>query len=199
MSAFCDCPLICEDPTKTFCIICGNKIPQPLTDEAADKLHLVENTLTRESVLNRGVAPEHWTDADHAKLHAAALKWVDTHATQTPDEIRDTILDLSRFHVFTIVYAKFREEYNDILKATHIESRPIHAVYDTYRMLGPVEFHKYLGEEIQFKVFCDRFYDRLRELYNVDYEGVRSEFARFRKNKQSFYQYDVELTKRQKR
>ncbi len=198
MPAFCDCPLVCEDTTKTHCTLCGFMIPQPLPDEAADRIHLVENTLTREAVLNLGVAPDHWDDADHAKLHAAALKWVDTHSTWTSDNPRETLLDLSRFHVFTVVYAKFREEYGDLITGIYGGNTVTH-MYDAYRDLGKKEFHKFLGEELQYKLCCDRFYDRLREMYNIDSVGMREEFEKMREKKQTMYQYELELTKRRKR
>jgi hypothetical protein len=193
MSTFCDCPLVCEDNTKTLCTLCGNKIPAPLTDEAADRMLLVENTLTREAVLNLGVAPDHWDDADHAKLHAVAAKW--NLSTTNPGE---TLLDYSRFHVFTIVYAKFREEYGDLITGIHGGNTVTH-LYTAYKDLGKKEFHKFLGEELQYKLFCDRFYDRLREMYNIDSVGMREEFEKMREKKQTFYQYELELQKQRKR
>lgn len=160
----------------------------------ADKMQLIETTLTREVVLAHGIAPEHWTDEDHLKLHTAALTW-----NLSPANPSETLLDLYRFYVRTVVYGKFREEYGDLIRGVDVDSTPIHVVYAKYLSLGPKEFHKYLGEELQFKFFCDRFYDRLREMYNVDYESVREEFEKMREKKQSFYEYDVELCRRQKR
>ncbi len=194
MPAFCDCPLVCEDATNTHCVVCGFMIPEPLADDAADRVHLIETTLTREAVLAHGIAPEHWDDADHAKLHAAALKW------KLPDvNPHETLLDHSKFHVFTVVFGKFRDEYGDLLNGTTIDPKPIHVMYKKYVSLGAVEFHKYLGKELQFKMFCERFYDTLREMYNIDSVGMRESFEKMREKKQSFYEYEIELTKRRKR
>jgi hypothetical protein len=193
MSTFCDCPLVCEDSTKTLCTLCGDKIPKPLTDEAADRIHLIETTLTRELVLSQGIAPEHWDDADHTELHSIALEW------DLPDiNPRDTLIRFARFHVFPVVYAKFREEYGDLLRGVD-GNENLTQMYAEYKKLGPKEFHKYLGKKHQFKMFCERFYSKLRDMYNIDSVGMHEEFEKMREKKQTMYQYEHELNKRRKR
>jgi hypothetical protein len=193
MSAFCDCPLVCEDATKTLCIICENKIPQPLTDEAADRIHLLQNTVTKENVYSFDIAPEDWTDEDHTALIEEAGSWELT--TVNPQE---EVLDNMHEYVYRVVYDRFWEEYGDLIKGIdgYME---VSQAYMKYRDIGKTKFHKYLGEELQFKMFCDRFYSKLRELYNIDSVGMREAFEKMREKKQTFYQFELELQQRGKR
>ena len=76
--------------------------------------------------------------------------------------------------------------------------RSVEAWYTKRLKLGSREFHKWIGKELRFKSFCERFYAKLRERYNVSEFEMREEFEKVCVNKWTFDRYAQELNKKMK-
>jgi hypothetical protein len=97
-----------------------------------------------------------------------------------------------------IYCTKFHEEYGLLL--FRIDSYTIASeMYNEFKKRGRKGFHMFLNERLEFKDFCEQFYDDLREMYNICSAGMEEEFQRMKSNGWSLDDYATHLKKQQRR
>ena len=87
----------------------------------------------------------------------------------------------------------FREEYEDLLVQVFDGEMGLPQAFAKWTELGPKRFHQFLGERLAFKAFVRRFYDQLREMYNIDSCGVQEQFEMMRAKRWDLQRYAAHL------
>lgn len=145
--------------------------------------------VTREKVLSFKVDPEFWTDEEQSQLHEIMiLAW-----KENPEWTEEVATEAMREHVEELLYKKFRQYFAVLVTTANVYGMRTQDAFKTYRQKGVYALIKELNDLTELTMFCEHFYDDLRELWNIDTAGMEEEFAMMKKKGWSFSKYRVYL------
>lgn len=152
---------------------------------------LFQKIVTKDTVASFGTDMTQWSEADHSLFFECMV----LSCKENPDWTEEEVKAECQEQVDSILQDKFLEEYGLLL--FRIDScASSESMYAQYKIRGRKGFHQYLGERLEFKEFCECFYDKLRERYNVSGSEMEEEYKRMKANKWDFNEYAKDLKKR---
>jgi len=152
---------------------------------------LFQKIVTKETVASFGTDMTHWSEEDQASLFERMV----LACKENPDWTEDQVKEECEEQVECILYNNFIDEYEVLL--FRIDSYMSQdSMYKEYKIRGRKGFHNYLGERLEFKEFCESFYDKLRERYNVSSVEMEEEYQKMKAKGWSFQDYAKDLKKR---
>jgi hypothetical protein len=146
-----------------------------------------ERIVSRETVLSFGV--NEWDEEDQTQLHEAMILAWKEHPDWTDEEAKEACEE----QVECILYQNFRRTYGQMIKGASNHWQYATEAYDDYVKLGKKKFENLLNEEVEFQDFCNAFYDTLREMWNIDGEGMQNAFNLMKEKKWSYSEYRAYL------
>jgi hypothetical protein len=154
---------------------------------------IFQKVVTKETVAALGTDMTQWTDDDQAHLYEGMI----LACKENPDWTEEEVKAECKRQVELILYKNFRDEY-EVLLVYVDEYRTTRDFYKEYKTRGRKGFHQFLGERLEFKDFCEYFYEELRERYNICSAGMEEAYERMKKNNWSFQDFAKDLKARRR-
>jgi hypothetical protein len=149
-----------------------------------------EAVVSKETVSSFGVDMSLWGDYEHELLtECMILAW-----KENPDWTEEDAKEECKEQVHQILFDWFKKNLGYLVNKTNYWTSLEYA-YKDFSKTTLKEFLVSLQEKQELQDFAEVFYDDLRELYNIDSEGVEDEFQRMKDKGWSFSQYKSWLTK----
>ncbi len=134
-----------------------------------------ESVVSKETVASFGFDMSLWGDQEHTLLREGMiLAW-----KENPDWTEKDARQECRSQVNQILFQWFKDNLGYLVKKTN-HWLSLEYAYSEFRLTTLKEFVRVLQEKQELQDFADLFYDDLRELYNIDAEGVQAEFQRMK-------------------
>jgi hypothetical protein len=153
-----------------------------------------QRIVNRETVLTFGVKPCDWDDEDQAQLHEAMiLAW-----KENPDWTDEQATEACKKQVDRIRFANFKSTYKYVVEKAPDDWHSMEEAYADYLEHGKKGFEKLLNEAVEFADFCRQFYETLREMWNIDYEGMQDAFLDMKQKGWTHADYKRHLNEQKK-
>jgi hypothetical protein len=135
-----------------------------------------------------------WTAEDQALLEETMILKCKDEPEMSDYESKHAC----REEALRILLKKFGEEYGALVY--QVDSwMGMKEAYAKRVKLGRKAFHKFLAERLEFKEFTRRFYDDLREMYNIDEVGMHDEFKKMKEKDWDYGVYTEHLKQQKKK
>jgi hypothetical protein len=143
-----------------------------------------ESVLSLDTLNNFGFNMKEWTAEDQILLRETMiLAW-----KETPDWNKGEATAHCRLEVKKILEGKFREEYYPLISEVDSWIGFVEA-FTLFQRKGRKALNEFLADRLRYKEFCRRFYDDLRELYNIDSEGMDEQYKMMKEKDWDFGVY----------
>jgi hypothetical protein len=153
-----------------------------------------DTVVSKETVSSFGIDMSLWGDHEQKLLtEGMILAW-----KENPDWTEEEAKEECEEQVHQILLDWFKKNLGYLVKKANYWTSLEYA-YQDFSKTTLKKFVSSLQEKQEFQDFAELFYDDLRELYNIDSEGVENEFQRMKDKGWTFSQYRSWLTKQFRR
>lgn len=152
---------------------------------SAEIFHSVVNL---ETVYSFGINPDIWRTSYQADLHEVMILILKENPDMTLEEAKDRCYD----EVQNILLRRFKNTYGNLVLIAPCYKTYEHA-FDDFLELGQDAFEAKLNESVEYSRFCSRFYERLRERYNICSAGMWDEYKKMKANNWTMNEYARQL------
>jgi hypothetical protein len=112
---------------------------------------------------------------------------------ENPDWTEQEATEAMREQVEEILYKKFVQHFGVLVNEASVYGFRTQDAFLIYRKKGVYALIKELNELTELTKFYEQFYNKLRELWNIDAVGMDEEFRSMKEKGWGFRQYRVYL------
>ncbi len=135
-----------------------------------------------------------WTAEDQAMLEEKMI----LKCKEDPEMSNYDSKHACREETQRILLKKFADEYAALVYQVD-GWIGVKEAYNKRVKLGRKAFHQFLADRLEFKEFTRRFYDDLREMYNIDEAGMLDEFRKMKDKEWDFGVYAAHVEQSRKK